>query len=202
MRGCDQSLSWINETATEQAVPGLEGTEVIELPLGGSEVAELPLSALKSPAAVSHADVSSNAAEAPFELASSAEPALAEEGERVDWESEPAGGPAGYSELSELVPLRRYLTTARMQFVRGILVGVGVGAVIVLPLFKYMSLRQRDASGVEIPGGPTGTVNAGSLTDALASKPVLEVPKPLSVAPVESKSRHSGTGAAHTNTGG
>src|SRR3974377_407877 len=30
----DQIPSWINERATEQAVPGLEGTEVIELPLG------------------------------------------------------------------------------------------------------------------------------------------------------------------------
>jgi len=197
----DQIRSWINETATEQAVPGLEGTEVIELPLGGSEVAELPLSALKSPAAVSHADVSSNAAEAPFELASSAEPALAEEGERVDWESEPAGGPAGYSELSELVPLRRYLTTARMQFVRGILVGVGVGAVIVLPLFKYMSLRQRDASAVEISGATTSTVNAGSLTDAQTQRPVLEVPRPLPLSSSGTKSRTNGSSQSRGNSG-
>jgi protein TonB len=87
-----------------------------------------------------------------------------------------------------------------MQFVRGILVGVGVGAVIVLPLFKYMSIRQKGASAVEIPRATTSTVNAGSLTEP-AAQPVLELPKSLSVATVGSKSRTGGTGASRTNLG-
>jgi len=87
-----------------------------------------------------------------------------------------------------------------MHFVRGILVGVGVGAVIVLPLFKYMSIRQKEASAVGIPGATTSTVNAGSLT-APAAPPVLELPKSLSVTTVGSKPRTGGTGASRTNLG-
>jgi TonB family protein len=70
----------------------------------------------------------------------------------------------------------------------------------VLPLFKYMSVRQKGASAVEIPGGTTSTVNAGSLSDP-AARPVLELPKSLSVATVGSKSRTGGTGASRTNLG-
>jgi periplasmic protein TonB len=194
----EQIRAWMNEAPMEEAAVSVEGTEVIELPLG-SETVELPLTAVESSESVSSNELA-KVAEAP--AAFSSEGTTAEEEGDARWESLPTREVSESFELTELVPLRRHLTAARMQFVRGILVGVGVGAVIVLPLFKYMSIRQKVASAVEIPGGPTGTVNAGSLTDALASKPVLEVPKPLSVAPVESKSRTRGTGASRTNLGG
>ena len=193
----EQIRSWINESVTEEMAPSEEGSQVMELPLGGSEVAALPLSALESPEHLPQARFA-NAAEGPAELAASAEAQLAEEDGRADWDSLPARATAENSELTELVPLRRYLTTARMQFVRGILVGVAVGAVIVLPLFRYMSLRQRDAS-VEIPGATTTTVNAGSLTDAQAPKAVLEVPKPLSFTPAGSRVRTNGSSQSRGN---
>jgi len=193
----EQIRSWMVESATEEMAPSEDGSQVFELPLGGSEVTELPLSALESPEPAPQARFA-NAAEAPAELAASAEAQFAEEDDRADWDSLPARVTAENSELTELVPLRRYLTTARMQFVRGILVGVAAGAVIVLPLFKYMSLRQRDAS-VEIPGATTTTVNAGSLTDPQAPKPVLEVPKPLSVTPAGSRVRTNGSSQSRGN---
>ena len=193
----EQIRSWMNESVTEEMAPSEEGSQMIELPLGGSEVAELSLSALESPEPVPQARFA-NAAEGPAELAVSAEAQLAEQDDRADWDSLPARVTAEDSELTELVPLRRYLTTARMQFVRGILVGVAAGAVIVLPLFKYMSLRQRDTS-VEIPGATTTTVNAGSLTDAQAPKAVLEVPKPLSFTPAGSRVRTNGSSQSRGN---
>ena len=193
----EQIRVWMNGTVAEEAALSMEDAEVIELPLGGSETAELPASKWETRASASRPELA-NVAERPDEPALSAEDTKVGEDGREEWQSLPAREES--SELSELVPLRRHLTAARMQFVRGILVGVGVGAIIVLPLFKYMSMRQKDA--VEIPGTTT-TVSAGSLTEPPSSRPVLEVPKPLSVTPtpVGNKSRAGGTSASRGNSG-
>jgi len=193
----EQIRAWMTDTLTEEAALSMEGTEVIELPLGGSETAELPVSKWEKRASAFRPELA-NVAERPDAPALSAEDTTVGEDGREEWESLPAREES--SELSELVPLRRHLTAARMQFVRGILVGVGVGAIIVLPLFKYMSMRQKDA--VEIPGTTT-TVSAGSLTEPPSSRPVLEVPKPLSVTPtpVGNKSRAGGTSTSRGNSG-
>src|SRR3974390_2184790 len=193
----EQIRAWMNGTVTEEAALSAEGTEVIELPLDGSETAELPVSKWETRESASRPGLA-NVAEPPDEPALSAEDTTVGEDSREEWESLPAREES--SELSELVPLRRHLTAARMQFVRGILVGVGVGAIIVLPLFKYMSMRQKDA--VEIPGATT-TVSAGALTEAPGSGPVLGGPKPLSVTPTPAgnKSRASGTSASRGNSG-
>src|SRR5215468_7181379 len=143
----EQIRDWMTDTVSEEAALSMEGTEVIELPLGGSETAELPASKWETREPASRPELA-NVGEPSDKPALSAEDTTVGEGE---WESLPTREES--SELSELVPLRRHLTAARMQFVRGILVGVGVGAIIVLPLFKYMSMRQKDA--VEIPGTTT-----------------------------------------------
>ena len=192
----EQIRAWMSETVLEGTAVSVNGAQVIDLPLSGSETVELPLPDPESWEPVSHTELA-NIGEAAHRSALPTEGPTAEKDSYAEWGSSPTRAAA---ELTELVPLRRHLTAARMQFVRGILVGVGVGAVIVLPLLKYMSIRQKEASAVEIPGGTTSTVNAGSLTDP-AAKPVLELPKSLSVATVGSKSRTGGTGASRTNLG-
>jgi protein TonB len=174
----EQIRAWMSETALEETAVSVDGTQVIE-----------------SSEPVFHTELA-NAGEAEPSALFTEGPTAEEDGE-AEWGSPPR---RVTPELRGLVPLRRHLTAARMQFVRGILVGVGVGALIVLPLFKYMSSRQKGASAVEIPGGTSNTVNAGSLTDP-AAKPVLEVPKSLSVPAVGNKSRTGGTGASRTNLG-
>jgi protein TonB len=194
----EQIRAWMNDAFTEEAAVSMEGTELIELPLGASETMQLPLP--ESPESFSHTEPA-NAAAAPGQLALTHEGTTAEEESNAEWESLPARATSESSDLTELVPLWRHLTAARMQFVRGILVGVGVGAVIVLPLLKYMSIRQKDASAVEIPGTATSTVNAGSLTDRPRPNAVLDPANPLSVAPVGNKSRVGATSASRGNPG-
>jgi TonB family protein len=187
----EQIRAWISETVPEETAVSVDSAQEIDLPLSGSETVELPLSEAESSESVSHTELA-NVGEAAHRSALSGEGPTAEEDSYAGWRSSLTRATAG---LRELVPLQRHLTAARMQFVRGILLGVGVGAVIVVPLFKYMSMRQKEASAVEIPGGTASTVNAGSLTDP-ATRPVLELPKSLSVATVGSKSRTGGTGAS------
>ena len=189
----EQIRAWMSETVLEETALGVDGAQEIDLPLSGSETVELPLPEAESSESVS--PELANVGEAAHRSALSTEGPTAEEDSYATWVSSLTRATA---ELTELVPLRRHLTAARMQFVRGILVGVGVGAVIVLPLFKYMSIRQKEASAVGIPGATTSTVNAGSLTQP-AAPPVLELPKSLSVATVGSKSRTGGTGVSPTN---
>ena len=191
----EQIRAWMSETVLEETALGVDGAQEIDLPLSGSETVELPLPEAESSESVS--PELANVGEAAHRSALSTEGPTAEEDSYATWASSLTRATA---ELTELVPLRRHLTAARMQFVRGILVGVGVGAVIVLPLFKYMSIRQKEASAVGIPGATTSTVNAGSLT-APAAPPVLELPKSLSVTTVGSKPRTGGTGASRTNLG-
>ena len=191
----EQIRAWMSETVLEETALGVDGAQEIDLPLSGSETVELPLPEAESSESVS--PELANVGEAAHRSALSTEGPTAEEDSYATWVSSLTRATA---ELTELVPLRRHLTAARMQFVRGILVGVGVGAVIVLPLFKYMSIRQKEASAVGIPGATTSTVNAGSLTEPPAP-PVLELPKSLSVATVGSKSRTGGTGASRTDLG-
>lgn len=191
----EQIRAWMSETVLEETAVGVDGAQEIDLPLSGSEMVELPLPEAESSESVSHTELA-NVGETAHRSALSTEGPTAEEDSYATWASSLTRATA---ELTELVPLRRHLTAARMQFVRGILVGVGVGAVIVLPLFKYMSIRQKEASAVGIPGA-TSTVNAGSLT-APAAPPVLELPKSLSVTTVGSKPRTGGTGASRTNLG-
>jgi len=192
----EQIRAWMSESVLEETAVGVDGAQEIDLPLSGSEMVELPLPEAESSESVSHTELA-NVGETAHRSALSTEGPTAEEDSYATWASSLTRATA---ELTELVPLRRHLTTARMQFVRGILVGVGVGAVIVLPLFKYMSIRQKEASAVGIPGATTSTVNAGSLT-APAAPPVLELPKSLSVTTVGSKPRTGGTGASRTNLG-
>ena len=192
----EQIRAWMSETVLEETAVGVDGAQEIDLPLSGSEMVELPLPEAESSEPVSHTELA-NVGEAAHRSALPTEGPTAEEDSYATWASSLTRATA---ELTELVPLRRHLTAARMQFVRGILVGVGVGAVIVLPLFKYMSIRQKEASAVGIPGATTSTVNAGSLTEPPAP-PVLELPKSLSVATVGSKSRTGGTGASRTDLG-
>ena len=191
----EQIRAWMSETVLEETALGVDGAQEIDLPLSGSETVELPLPEAESSESVS--PELANVGEAAHRSALSTEGPTAEEDSYATWASSLTRATA---ELTELVPLRRHLTAARMQFVRGILVGVGVGAVIVLPLFKYMSIRQKEASAVGIPGATTSTVNAGSLTEP-AAQPVLELPKSLSGATVGGKSRTGGTGASRTNLG-
>ena len=191
----EQIRAWMSESVLEETAVGVDGAQEIDLPLSGSEMVELPLPEAESSESVSHTELA-NVGETAHRSALSTEGPTAEEDSYATWASSLTRATA---ELTELVPLRRHLTTARMQFVRGILVGVGVGAVVVLPLFKYMSIRQKEASAVGIPGA-TSTVNAGSLT-APAAPPVLELPKSLSVTTVGSKPRTGGTGASRTNLG-
>jgi TonB family protein len=191
----EQIRAWMSETVLEETALGVDGAQEIDLPLSGSETVELPLPEAESSESVS--PELANVGEAAHRSALSTEGPTAEEDSYATWVSSLTRATA---ELTELVPLRRHLTAARMQFVRGILVGVGVGAVIVLPLFKYMSIRQKEASAVGIPGATTSTVNAGSLTEPPAP-PVLELPKSPSVATVGSKPRTGGTGASRTNLG-
>ena len=186
----EQIRAWISETVPEETAVSVDSAQEIDLPLSGSETVELPLPEAESSESVS--PELANVGEAAHRSALSTEGPTAEEDSYATWVSSLTRATA---ELTELVPLRRHLTAARMQFVRGILVGVGVGAVIVLPLFKYMSIRQKEASAVKIPLATTSTVNAGSLTEP-AAQPVLELPKSLSVATVGSKSRTGGTGAS------
>ena len=191
----EQIRAWMSEPALEETAVSVDGTQVIDLPLSGSETVELPLPEAETLEPVFHSELA-NVGEAAHPSRLFTEGPTAEEDGDAEWGRSPT---QATPELTELVPWRRHLTAARMQFIRGILVGVGVGAVIVLPLFKYMSIRQKVASAVEIPRG-TNTVNAGSLTEP-AAKPVLEVPKSLSVAAVGSKSRTGATGASRTNLG-
>jgi len=192
----EQIRAWMSETVLEETAASVDGAQEIDLPLSRSETVELPLPEAESSEPVSHTELA-NVGEAAHRSALPTEGPTAEEDSYATWASSLTRATA---ELTELVPLRRHLTAARMQFVRGILVGVGVGAVIVLPLFKYMSIRQKEASAVGIPGATTSTVNAGSLTQP-AAPPVLELPKSLSVATVGSKSRTGGTGASRTDLG-
>ena len=192
----EQIRAWMSEPALEETAVSVDGTQVIDLPLSASEAVEMPLPEAESLESVFHTELA-NVGEAAHPSALFTGGPTAEEDGDAEWGSSPT---QVTPELTELVPLRRHLTAARMQFIRGILVGVGVGAVIVLPLLKYMSIRQKVASAVEIPGGTTNTVNAGSLTEP-AAKPVLELPKSLSVAAVGSKSRTGATGASRTNLG-
>src|SRR5215472_19256737 len=186
----EQIRAWMSETVPEETAVSVDGAQLIDLPLSDSGTLELPLPEAESSESVSQTELA-NVGEAAHRPALSSEGRTAEEDSYAAWGSLPTRA----AELTELVPLRRHLTAARMQFVRGILVGVGVGAVIVLPLFKYMSIRQKEASAVGIPGATTSTVNAGSLT-APAAPPVLELPKSLSVTTVGSKPRTGGTGAS------
>ena len=192
----EQIRAWMSEPALEETAVNADGTQVIDLPLSDSETVELPLPEAESSESVFHSELA-NVGEAAHPSALFAGGPTAEEDGDAEWRSSPK---QATPELTELVPLRRHLTAARMQFIRGILVGVGVGAVIVLPLLKYMGIRQKDASAVEVPGRTTNTVNAGSLTDP-AARPVLELPKSLSVAAAGSKSRTGGTGTSRTNLG-
>ena len=192
----EQIRAWMSETVLEETAASVDGAQEIDLPLSRSETVELPLPEAESSEPVSHTELA-NVGEAAHRSALPTEGPTAEEDSYATWASSLTRATA---ELTELVPLRRHLTAARMQFVRGILVGVGVGAVIVLPLFKYMSIRQKEPSAVEIHGATTSTVNAGSLTQP-AAPPVLELPKSLSVATVGSKSRTGGTGASRTDLG-
>ena len=163
----EQIRAWMSETVLEETAASVDGAQEIDLPLSRSETVELPLPEAESSEPVSHTELA-NVGEAAHRSALPTEGPTAEEDSYATWASSLTRATA---ELTELVPLRRHLTAARMQFVRGILVGVGVGAVIVLPLFKYMSIRQKEPSAVEIHGATTSTVNAGSLTQPACSQP-------------------------------
>ena len=144
----EQIRAWMSERAPEETAVGVDGTQVIDLPLSASEAVEMPLPEAESLESMFHTELA-NVGEAAHWPSLSTEGPTADEDSYAEWGSSPTRATAG---LTEQVP---FLTAARMQFIRGILVGVGVGAVIVLPLFKYMSIRQKDAPAVEIPGGTT-----------------------------------------------
>src|SRR5215472_17408041 len=65
----------------------------------------------------------------------------------------PTEVPVIWQEMSvpsmQLVPIERYREQTRWQFLRGVLVGFGICAVVVIPIFRY-------AAGTK-PGGPART---------------------------------------------
>jgi len=181
----EQIRSWLNETASVEATPR-EGIEVVDLPLTGSDAVEVPLT---SPALAQGAVDSS----VPAYSHPSGGPALSVDtatfDEAVSSESESTSFPGQVQRelnaLTGLVPLARHLTAARLQFVRGVLLGIVICGVIMLPLFKYVT-RQKDASSVE-GSAPPATVSAGTLTESPAASSASGLTKSLLVTPTASK---------------
>lgn len=54
--------------------------------------------------------------------------------------------------ITRLVPLERYLSAIRRQFIRGVVTGVLVSCAVAIPAFKYSNMRQRGTSLKEGPG--------------------------------------------------
>lgn len=174
----EQIRAWVNETAVEEAATNGNGFEVVEMPLTSADLVE-------SAAEPSVADV---AAEVPEELAASVGSATREEAvdSNPEMMSLPAEAASESRLLRELIPLKRHLSAARMQFIRGIGVGVVICTVIALPILKYMSSRPGKSTSIEVPGAPA-TVNAGSLTESQVPSSGSDAAKRLFLAPVGSK---------------
>lgn len=182
----EQIRSWLNETASVKATAGGDGIEVLDLPLTGSDAVEMPFTspALTQDAADSSVPAYSHLSDGP---ALSVDTATFDEAVSLQSESMSFPGQVQreLSTLTELVPLARHLTAARLQFVRGVLLGIVICGVIMLPLFKYIN-RQRDASSVE-GSAPPATVNAGTLTESPAANSASGLTKSLLVMPATSK---------------
>jgi TonB family protein len=182
----EQIRSWLNETVSVEGTAGGERIEVVDLPLTGSDAAEVPLSspALTRGAADSGVPAYSHFSDGP---AVSVDTTTYDEAVRSESESMSVRGQVQreLNALTGLVPLARHLTAARLQFVRGVLLGIVVCGVIMLPLFKYVT-RQRDASSVE-GSAPPATVSAGTLTESSGANSASGLTKSLLVMPAASK---------------
>lgn len=86
-----------------------------------------------------------------------------------------------------LVPIERYRKQTRAQFLRGVLLGFGIGAVVMIPIFRY-------AGGTK-PGGPAPTAasanraaqSSGAQTQESVAQPVPPSPsisKPAAAKPL------------------
>jgi periplasmic protein TonB len=181
----EQIRSWLNETASVEATPR-EGIEVVDLPLTGSDAVEVPLT---SPALAQGAVDSSVPAYSHLSDGPALSAGTATFDEAVSSESASTSFPGQVQRelhaLTGLVPLARHLTAARLQFVRGVLLGIVICGVIMLPLFKYVT-RQKDASSVE-GSAPPATVSAGTLTESPAASSASGLTKSLLVTPAASK---------------
>lgn len=182
----EQIRSWLNETISAEATAGGERIAVVDLPPSGSDAVEVPLTspAPTQDAADSSVPVYSHLSDGPALSADTAtfDEAVSSESESMSF---PRQVQRELSTLTGLVPLARHLTAARLQFVRGVLLGVVICGVIMLPLFKYIN-RQRDASSVE-GSAPPATVSAGTLTESPAANSASGLTKSLLVTPAESK---------------
>jgi protein TonB len=182
----EQIRSWLNETVSVEGTADGERIEVVELPLTGADAVEEPLSspALTRGAADSGVPAYSHSSDGP---AVSVDTATFNEAVSSESESMSFSGQVqrDLSALTGLVPLARHLTAARLQFVRGVVLGIVVCGVIMLPLLKYVT-RQRDASSVE-GSAPPGTVSAGTLTESSGANSASGLTKSLLVMPATSK---------------
>lgn len=182
----EQIRSWLNETASAEAPAGGERIEVAELPLTDSDPVEVPLTSptLRQDAADFRAPAYSHLSDGPALAADTAtfDEAVSSESESMSF---PGHVKRELNSLTGLVPLARHLTAARLQFARGVLLGIVICGVIMLPLFKYIT-RQRDASSVE-GSAPPATVNAGTLTESPAGNSASGLTKSLLVMPAASK---------------
>jgi TonB family protein len=182
----EQIRSWLKETASVEATAGGDGIEVVDLPLTGSDAVEVPLTspALTRDAADSSVPAYSHLSDGPALSvdATTFDEAVSPQSESMSF---PGQVRRELSALTGLVPLARHLTAARLQFVRGILLGIVICGVIMLPLFKYIN-RQRDASSVE-GSAPPAIVNAGTLTESPAANSASGLTKSLLVMPAASK---------------
>lgn len=214
-----QIRAWMKDVlVTEGAVEG-EGTEGVELPFTSrthevekhssvpatveqSEEVNLTPTSRDSESEVRWNDSSVSARVA---HAMAGEAAIPEEPARMESEemspmTEMDPG-SQWSRVTELVPLSRHLTTSRMQFVRGILVGALVCGVIILPLYWLLGPRQKGGASVDVPGTTT-TVSAGTLTVPQAATPVADVVKPMLVVPTGSNfERTSRPVQSHSSSG-
>jgi len=195
----EQIRSWLDETASAEATAGGDGIEVVDLALTGSDALEVPLTspALTQGAVDPSVPAHSHLSDGP---ALSVDTAAFDEAVSLDSDSMSSPGQVRpeHTALTGLVPLARHLTAARLQFVRGVLLGIVICGVIMLPLLKYVT-RQRDASSVE-GSAPPATVNAGTLTPAPNSasgltKSLLVMPAASKTAPRQRPSQSRGNPA-------
>lgn len=96
--------------------------------------------------------------------------------------------------ITRLVPLERYLSAIRRQFIRGVVTGILVSCAVALPAFKYSNMRQRGAS-FQAGTGKTAVENSDAQAASRARKSTSETagtffPTPVLPKPQPSKPSH------------
>jgi len=74
-------------------------------------------------------------------------------------------------DAAHLVPLERFLTATRRQFILGVLLGVLISSVVAIPAFKYSNNRKQVPASQAMPGS-TAVTNSESQAGAPGTTPV------------------------------